>query len=220
MCKYRKTHHSRVLCVEGKREERGAGTRLSAPPPQSHGAPLFQWKQVGSPDSSNHTLPPCGRGRVQGRRQDPTNFHTHHGKSRETHLAPHVAVPGGLRVFLKLLKLLPWFFFPSPERRWSSCRHLAAVEGGVGALQCRDASLWWRTCTKPDLGLFLLGLLCLFNWPVSFPVDILLWQCGVVVTHWKCLEKPNTTSLMMGMIWGSRCTTRKRSSMGSTSRQR
>ena len=157
-----------VVCVEGKREERGAGTRLWAPPPRSHGAPLFQWKQVGSPDSSNHTLPPCREGESPGQEAGPNQLpHSPRQKSGNTSGTACRCSWWPTCVF-KAVNVIFFFFFRSPDRRWSSCRHLAAVEGGVGALQCQDASLWWRTCTKPDLGLFLLGLLCLFNWPVSF----------------------------------------------------
>lgn len=65
---------------------------------RSHGATVFQWKQVGTPALlQSHPHSPCGR-RVRGRRQDPTNFPVPHtGKTHREH--PPVALPVDFRLF-------------------------------------------------------------------------------------------------------------------------
>lgn len=66
-------------------EQMGADPRVWVPPPRHHGAPPFQWKQVGSPHSANHAASRCGR-RVRGREAGPIQLilpRIHRRKSQE-----------------------------------------------------------------------------------------------------------------------------------------
>lgn len=74
-------------------EQMGADLSLWVPPPRHHGAPPFQWKQVGSPHSANHAASRCGR-RVRGREAGPTQLilpRIHRRKKSGKHVCRPVA---------------------------------------------------------------------------------------------------------------------------------
>lgn len=148
---------------EGGQEGREAGKvpDLEPLPSESHGAPLFQWKQVGLP-ALLQSHPPSmrarrpGGGRVQdGRRQCPTNFHTHAvatGKVGHKHLFHPVG-------FSCVRKAATAKISGAASHRSAGellTAQLTAVEGGVGALQCRDGSPRWGTRTDRIRTCFLL----------------------------------------------------------------
>lgn len=80
-----------LACVHMRWEyQMGADPRLWVPPPRNHGAPPFQWKQVGSPHSANHAASRSGR-RVPGRRQGRYNLSSTHSPQEKS--GKHVCRP-------------------------------------------------------------------------------------------------------------------------------
>lgn len=106
----------------------------------------------------------------------------------------------------------------SPERCWSSPRRSGCYLGGVGASLRSGRLAAMKNTYWADIRIVFLGFIPLQStWLLSWLRSPIVWiykQLG------KCLGKPSITSLMTDTIWGSRCTTRKHSSMGSTSKQR
>lgn len=132
-----------------------AGSGLEPLPSESHGAPLFQWKQVGLP-ALLQSRPPSMRARrrpggerVQDwRRQCPTNFHTQSPQEKSgTNICPlRVAAPVGFTCVREAAteKISGAAWTGSTGELLSA---QLAAEGGVGALQRRDGSPRWGTRT-------------------------------------------------------------------------
>lgn len=137
----------------------GAGTRVWAPPPQSHGAPMFQWKQVGTPALlQSHRQ--STRAESAGQEAGPNQLHTsHRKKSGKNTSEPACRSPSSFCACFGSGCGEYRRGSTSPERRWSSRRHLAAADGcSVGTLR-RDATCTNRiwNCFSPPL--FVLGLI-------------------------------------------------------------
>lgn len=131
------TTYTACVCVcVCRRGWEGAGTRVWAPPPQSHGAPMFQWKQVGTPALlQSHRQ--SARAESAGQEAGPNQLDTRHRKkSGKNTSEPACRSPSSFCACFGSGCGEYQRGSTSPERRWSSHRHLAAADGcSVGTLR-------------------------------------------------------------------------------------
>lgn len=208
-----------------------AGTRLSSSFTTSLSPPLRaatvrlcsngnRWEPCAPPITRSLRAPGDGAGWGAGRRQGwesrrggrtQINFHTRVRKSQETTAVNVVTVNSDAAALTAEELQPPW--------------HVSVgltVLGRVAAVMERrewaDSKQFSCSSSFSCFGLLPALRFCAFHIFVILSGSV--WSILDLFPRERCLEKPNTTSLMMDTISGSRCTMRKLSNMGSTSRQR